>query len=256
MPVRADALHNVATALDYAGFDARGSHNPLSGGIDLLINRQFNGNFFDFGGTELALQGPVSLQMSTGGRLIPEFEVAFSTAANSRTQPSALNFSYVSDIGPQSTAISGSMLVDGKFSINALGFYDLTLTSSSRNTVERDGIVTDTNTFDSDVGPITVSGNIFADALAVLVDPLFEEAGRENPFSDVSKLIDFNLDGMVDSTMMSGVVPNTDAIRSFDALHPAGSQTNQNVAVVPEPTALVLLLLGLPVIINRTWRVR
>lgn len=242
--LQADTIHNVATALDFAGFDARGSRNPLSGGVDLLINRQFNGNLFDFGGTEVALQGPISLQMSTGGRLLPEFDVSFSTSLNNRSQVSPLNFSYVSDIGPQSTVVTGSLLIDGDFSIDALGFYDLSITSSRRNTVTREGIVDDTGTFDSDLGPIVMSGNIFVDALGVLVDPLFEQTGRENPFTDLAKLIDL-------SAGPTGV-----ANRNFDSMQPPVGLSQENGAVVPEPTVLVLLVLGLPVVINRTWRLR
>ncbi len=245
--LQADTIHNVATALDFAGFDARGSRNPLSGGVDLLINRQFNGNLFDFGGTEVALQGPISLQMSTGGRLLPEFDVSFSTSLNNRSQVIPLNYSYVSDIGPQSTVVSGSMLIDGNFSIDALGFYDLSITSSRRNTVTREGIIDDTGTFDSDLGPIVMSGNIFVDALGVLVDPLFEQAGKENPFTEMSKLIDLSAS------------PTSYPNHRYDHLnptHPAMARSNRNGAAVPEPTVLVLLALGLPVLINRTWRLR
>lgn len=262
--VHADMIHNVATALDYAGFDARGSLNPLSGGADLLITRQFNGNLFDFGGAELAVQGPISLQVSTGGRVVPQFDVAFSTAANARSQPTALTYNYSSDIGAQSTSISGSMLIDGNFSINALGFYDLTLTSSARNTITRDGVVTDSGAIDSDVGPITVSGNVFADVLAILTDPLFEQSGRENPFDSISKLLlDANADGTSALTMLPdlGSQASENTNRSFDALHPALSNIPQGRAVevghaaVPEPTVLIMLLLGLPLVVRRAWRV-
>lgn len=261
-PVKADTIHNVAMALDFAGFDARGSRNPLSGGVDLLINRQFNGNVFDFGGTELALQGPISLQMSTGGRILPEFDVSFSTSLNSRSQVNPLNFTYVSDIGPQSTIVTGSMLIDGRFTIDALGFYDLTLTSSRRSTVSREGIVTDSGNFDSDLGPIAVSGNIFADALAVLVDPLFEQAGRENPFNELSKLIAGNGYGLAD--LISASDPDAEIFmlgqRELD-FNPAGlvrgnhGRPGSNV-IVPEPTVLALLLLGLPIVIHRARRIR
>lgn len=233
--VRADAIHNVATALDYAGFDARGSRNPLSGGYDLLINRQFTGNVFDFGATELALQGPVSMQVSTGGRLVPGVDVSFTTAFNDRNQAVPLNYNLTTDTGPQTTTISGSTLVDGSFSINALGFYDLSLTSSSRNTVDREGRVTNSDTIDSDLGPINVSGNVFADALVVLTDPLFEQSGNENPFDTLAKV-------------MAGPTSN-------GLFNPVASMGTNEVAgmVVPEPTVIAFLLLGMPVV---AWRSR
>jgi|CXWL01.1.fsa_nt_gi hypothetical protein len=262
--VRADALYDVGTVLAFSGFDARGSQNPLSGGADLLITRQFNGNFFDFGAGELTLrEGAVSLQVSTGGRLLPQFDVALTTAVNAQNEATTLDYRYDSEIGPQSTSIDGSILIDGKFSINALGFYNLTLTSSTRGTVERTGVVTDTGTLDSDVGPIAVSGNIFVDALAVLTDPLFEQTGGENPFSALAKtLIDPNSDGSDYLASLSDLGSETllEANRSFDSLHPDSSRGNARGAaahvVVPEPPVLILLLLGLPVVVRRAWRIR
>lgn len=227
----ADAVHNVATALDYAGFDARGSRNPVSGGIDLLINRQFNGNVFDFGNAELAVQGPVSLQLSTGGRIIPSFEASFSTALNDRSQATPLNYNYSSDIGLQSTTLSGSTLVDATFSINALGFYNLDITSSNRNTVTREGAVSDTTTIDSDIGPLSISGNIFVDALAAVTDPLFEQAGKPNPFDALSKRI--------------GDLPNHGRGSLITSTLPMPSSRSAH-AIVPEPTVLAMLLVGWP----------
>ncbi len=217
--------------MDYAGFDARGSRNPLSGGMDLLIDRQFNGNVFDFGNAELALQGPVSLQVSTGGRVIPSFDVSFTTALNDRNQATPLNYNYTSDIGPQSTTITGSTLVDSKFSINALGFYNLDVTSSQRNTVTRAGLVNDTNTIDSDIGPLSISGNIFVDALAALTDPLFQQTGNPNPLDALSKTIG-----------------NMHSMRGFDSPS-SGMQSSSVHAVVPEPPVLIMLLVGGPALL-------
>ncbi len=261
--VRADALYEVGTALDFAGFDARGSRNPLSGGADLLITRQFNGNLFDFGAAELTLQGPISLQVSAGGRLLPTIDATFSTAVNAQNPATQLNYNFVSDTGPQSTTISGSTIIDGSFSVNALGFYDLTLTSSTRSTIDREGVVTESGTLDSDVGPIAVSGNVFADALTILTDPLFEQTGNANPFAALSKmLIDPNSVGALDLASLSDLDSQMlmNASRSFDALPSDSSRVHAGgVAahvVAPEPTVLVLLLLGLPVVFRRAWRVR
>ena len=256
-PVQADTLDNVATALDFAGFDARGSQNPLSGGVDLLVTRQFNGNVFDFGNAEFILQGPISLQLATGGRILPGFDVSLTTALNSRSQVGTLSYNYSSDIGPQSTAASGSMIIDADFSMNALGFYDLTLTSSSRNTVIREGIVNETTTNDSDLGPIEISGNIFVDAIGILVDPLYEQAGRENPFQSLSKLID---SGMNEHALLwnSSEVSNdifgafvSQRVRSLDGQVGRGLSVG---AAVPEPTVLAMLLLGVPLVTRRASR--
>lgn len=252
--VKADTLHNVATALDFAGFDARGSHNPLSGGVDLLIARQFNGNLFDFGAAELLVQGPISLQLSTGGRIVPGFDVALTTAVNAQNQPTNLNYNYFVDYGPQTTSVSGSMVIDANFSINALGFYDLSLASSSRNTVEREGNVNDTSSNDSDLGPIEVSGNIFVDALGILVDPLYEQAGRQNPFETIAKLIDLDSGLSLDLGSSKELALAGPFHSRAQSLLPA--RVAVEGVVVPEPTVLAMLLLGLPLVTFRTWRLR
>jgi len=263
VPVRADAVHNIATALDYAGFDIRGSNNPLSGGVELLIARNFNGNYFNFGAADLLLQGPISLQVTAGGRILPTFDMSLTTAVNAQNPATELNYNFNASSGPQSTSISGSTLIDSKFSINALGFYNLTLSSSTRSTIDRSGVVTESGTSDSDVGPTTVSGNIFADILTVLTDPLFAQTGSANPFAAFSKtLIDLYSDGPVNLSSLSDLstINALDASLGLDSLQDPMPRANPGAAaahvIVPEPPVLVLLLLGLPVVIRRAWRTR
>jgi len=160
--------------------------------------------------------------------------------------------------------VTGSTLIDADFSINALGFYDLTLTYSSRRTVQQEGIENDTQTYDSDIGPIDVSGNIFADALALITDPYFEQTGQPNPFSALSKtLIDLNPLELFDAPAFADLDQNFLAEigergrgRNPNPGVPRGPHGGPLHAVVPEPTVLVLLLLGVPVLIHRSWRPR
>lgn len=256
---QADTLNYIGAALDYAGFDARGSRNPLSGGADLLVTRQFNGNVFDFGNTEVLLQGPVSLQVAAGGRIIPSIDLSFRTAFNARSQQSTLSYNYLTDIGPQSTSINGSMQIDAGFYVNALGFYDITLTSSNRSTITREGVNSDTETRDSDVGPVSISGNVFVDLLGVLVDPIFEQSGRENPFATMSKLIQSDLQGhpLLWSTAQQRD-ENFVSLARHAAMSTPGLAGREGAtgAVVPEPTVLAMLLLGIPVVLHRLRRMR
>lgn len=260
---RADTIHNIGTGLYYAGFDIIGEPNPLSGGADLLITQQFSGQVYDFGSAELTLQGPISLGISTGGRILPVFEVSLATAVNSQSESSPLSFSHVTDIGPQARSVSGSTLIDADFSINALGFYDFSLTYSTRRTVQKEGAVNASETFDSDVGPLAVSGNIFVDALELLTDPFFEQTGQVNPLSSLSKslidLQDFDLVGLLamsesDLQELVGMQSESGVLHS-----PLARTAGQGFAtgmVVPEPPVLVLLLVGLPIMIYRGMRPR
>ncbi len=278
--LRADDARALGTALDYTGFDLRGQRNPLSGGIDFLATNDFDAASFDFGAWDLSLQGPLSLQVSTGGRLLSQFDVSFSTAVNGATDPSPLSYVLNSDSGGQSTQIAGNLFLDADFSINQFGFYDLNLAYSSRQSVAADGrFSNETTTHDSDLGPIRVSGNIYADTLALLTDPLFDRAGQPNLFASFSgnELLTEYLTGAPSESLASlaSSVEPAAAQRYPVMLHGLGNgrptgppggvppgqangngNGNGNGNAVPEPPVLLLMLMGLPALLSRTRRAR
>lgn len=275
---RAEVKKNLGTALDFAGFDLQGQRNPLSGGIDFLATNTFDGAPFDFGAWDLSLSGPLSLQVSTGGRFLSQFNVSLTTAVNGRTDATPLSYTLNSDIGAQSTQISGTMLADVDFSLNGLGFYDLSITYSSRQNVTKDGLLAnDGTTNDFDLGPINISGNLFADALMILTDPFFGSAGRPNPFEPFSgraQLSDILQASATDlqAALADGGDPGGAAstAKRFAVVQKGfgngdtppgngygqgngngGGYGNSNGAAVPEPAVLMLMLLGIPAIV---WR--
>jgi len=183
----AGVWNGVATGLGAAGFDIRGGHNVLSGGSDVLVTNTFQGQKFDFGALELTLNGPLSLDFSTGGRLLPGVDVALTTAASSDVNATPLSYNLNFDVGGQQTSITGTLLIDGAVSLNRLGWYELNIDTSSRQTVVNDGRFDNgQKNFDFDVGPINVRGNIFADMLAAVTDPFFKAANTENIFAGFS----------------------------------------------------------------------
>lgn len=179
---QAGVFKDAVRGLEYAGFQFIGQENPLSGGADFALTRTFNNETLDFGGTSLTLSGPIVFSFTTGGRLLPVLDVSL----NTRNQP--LNYSFVSDVGGQSTTITGSMLLDATGSIDTFGFYDFRFDLSSRETIAEEGRFrnTDGDPVDFDVGPIDVSGNVFADMLALLTDPFFNATGGTNIFASFS----------------------------------------------------------------------
>ena len=186
-PVRADILDQIAIGLGSAGFDIRGGHNILSGGTDILVTNTFRGEVFDFGALELTLSGPLSLDFSTGGRLLRNLDVAISTATSSNSNPTPLAYELNYDVGGQQTTVSGTLLIDGALSFNQYGWYELNVDYSSRQTTVNDGrFDTGTSNSDLDIGPINVRGNIFADMLAAVTDPFFEAANVPNLFASFS----------------------------------------------------------------------
>ena len=271
---RADVFRDIAVGLGYAGFELEGDRNILSGGADFRISRNLVGNTLDFGSADLTLQGPISLEFSTGGRALSNLDISFQTAMTGDLASSPLFYEFNSDVGGQSAEVSGSILIDASFSLNGFGFYDLELMYSSRQDVNREGRFSNSeDTYDFDIGPINVSGNIFADVLALITAPLFEATGSFNPFESFSgrtqlqKLIDASGDrarqqlaagGAVTDNALSpllavGVVNEP----SYGTLSlPASARTTESGVVVPEPTVLLLMLLGVPILMRRRRRSR
>ena len=172
---------NVVYGLRQAGFDFDGKANYLSGGHDLTVSRTFTGETLDFGATELTIQGTPVLSFSTGGRGLQMIEASFNT------NNSPFNYSFTTDTGNQVTTINGSLYLDATASMNSFGFYDMQLDVSSRQTIINDGRYSDEeNPNDFDIGPIDIRGNIFADLLATVTDPIFDALGVDNFFSHFS----------------------------------------------------------------------
>lgn len=269
--VRAETAERLATALEVVGFDLRGNHNPLSGGIDFRASREFDGVPFDFGAWSIALNGPLSIDVSTGGRLLSQFNVSFTTAPNGSLEASPLRYEFDLGFGPQATQVNGSVAMDVDFSMNRLGFYDLNMTYSGRQTRTTGGVQTGTDDFD--VGPIKISGNLYADALALLTDPLFDSAGQPNFFVQLS-----GNDAL--EAMLSGSTKNSNELSSSTAksigeiayrvipplgighagergtIPPGLSRLQQSGGAVPEPAVLVLMLLGIPAVLAHPRRKR
>ncbi|MHC4234533.1 MAG: hypothetical protein ACYSUQ_05405 [Planctomycetota bacterium] len=181
---RADVFGDVLVGLDHAGFQFAGQHNPLSDGATVGTARNFNNTVLDFGPTDLTLTGPVSASFTTGGRGIRTLDFALNVGAPGNP----LFYSYVDDLGASQLRVDGSTVFDVNGSINQFGWYDLQFQFSSRQTASNTGRFanTDGTMLDFDVGPIDVSGNIFADLLATVTDPFFESSGYENVFASFS----------------------------------------------------------------------
>lgn len=275
---RAYGGERLATAADFVGFDLFGNHNPLSGGIDFLATNEFEASSpFDFGAWNVALDGPLSLEVSTGGRVLSQFDVHFTTGVDGDATAIPLNYSYTFDIGPQVLQINGSVLADVDFALNRLGYYDLQVLASGRQTRTTDGVVTGTKDFDT--GPITLSGNIFADALAVLTDPLFDRAGQPNLFARLSgnDTLEALLAGTTSDRIASADVDSKRIAEiAYKVIVPPGLENGNGNGppggfnpgnghgqgnglggpAVPEPAVLALMLVGAPVLFLRQWRGR
>jgi len=268
---RADVFRDVAYGLGLAGFELEGSRNILSGGRDFLINNNFIATPLDFGVGELRLQGPVSLSLSTGQRGLRTFDFSLRTALNADAPASALAYAFNLDTGGQRTDVSGTTFLDANVHLDGFGFYDIELTYSSRQTVDREGrFANSSDDYDADVGPISVSGNIFADALAFLTAPIFAATNTPNIFANFSdttalKEIILATTGAARANLASGDAsvlvtgPLQQALAAQLGLTAGGAEASAGAsrsfgAAVPEPTVLLLMLLGVPVVLRRQFR--
>ena len=85
----------------------------------------------------------------------------------------ALQYNINSSPGAQTWAFSGSITSNVTGTINALGFYNLQVSASNTGTSRIDGyVLTDQQSTDFDIGPINVTGNIYVDLAASIVQAL------------------------------------------------------------------------------------
>ncbi|MEZ6082687.1 MAG: hypothetical protein R3E58_01720 [Phycisphaerae bacterium] len=270
---RADLFHNVLIGLSEAGFNFVGNENLLSGGADLIVSRNFTGETLDFGATELTLSGAPVFTVTTGGRGLQVLDVSLNTNNN------PLNYIMTTDTGNQITTVTGSFFLDATASINSFGFYDLQLDVSSRQTIVQDGSIDEsTREEDFDIGPINLRGNLFADLLATITDPIFDLLGVDNIFAQFSGAAQFqdllanealsalsnsaalakgiNGDLTTDEIALIDAVSATDfgaLVPSFPTVNGAAyfGPESQAFTAVPEPGTLSLLVLALPLIARR-----
>lgn len=262
---RADVFRDIAFGLGFAGFQLQGQENILSGGADFAMLTQFQGNELDFGSAQLTMTGPISLGFSTGGRGLNVMKIDFQTALNDQIASSPLTYTWNADVGGQQTQINGSLLIDGSLEFNGFGFYDLQVDYSSRQTVNTDGRFSNDQEFnDFDVGPMHLRGNIFADLLSLILDPLFANSEIDNPFASFSGQTQLKrlADGATISARELVLGPPTNAglieaglSGSIDAQLPLDTGPLPNGATVPEPGTLFLMLGGaLAISSRRMWR--
>ncbi len=273
-------FENVVYGLRQAGFDFDGKANYLSGGHDLTVSRTFTGETLDFGATELTIQGTPVLSFSTGGRGLQMIEASFNT------NDSPFNYSFTTDTGNQVTTVNGSLFLDATASMNSLGFYDMQLDASSRQTIINDGRYSDEeNPNDFDIGPIDIRGNIFADLLATVTDPIFDALGVDNIFSHFSgagvfedtlnnkaakarekalagkALTEEEIAELASVSAMAGAmglqIPDLsflDTAEIAESITP--TETSSADKIVPEPASLLLLALTAPAILMRRRKTR
>lgn len=161
---------------------------PLSDGWRLDWNRSFGPDAFgrpnriDVGLYQVTLNnGQTVVQAEYSRGILPQVSFFSNT-------PEAIDYSVRFNTGFQDFEINNAELAwTTQWNVNRLGFYDYQLSASHRGEFEWDGFeLVDTGTLDFDIGPINLSGNVIADALALVTQPFFDSTGATNPFAAFS----------------------------------------------------------------------
>jgi len=161
------------------------SQEPYMNGWRFDWNRSFGPdalgrpNAIDLGLFDITLNaGQVRMNGQYSNRIIPQITFEAFT-------PLAIDYSVKLNTGFQDFEINNAQFAySSEWTLNSLGFYDYQLSASHRGEYETDGfLLVDEGTLNFDIGPINMSGNIFADALTFATQPFFEAIGENNPFA-------------------------------------------------------------------------
>jgi len=212
--------------LVFTGFSTQLQRNYFGDGWDFQFAQNFNAREFDFGTTELILNGTMLGTVSTTNRGIPEIEFSLNTSAG------GLAYTLLADSGLTKTQIdNGQLNINQKLKINKFGFYTLDLTINSRGDVETDG---STENLDFDVGPIHVEGHILIDLINCILD--LDLPG-----------------GAPDMTLLLGDFQANPNVLGQDDRQ--SDPKPDSVAIVPEPSSIILLLFaGTGMVVFRRYR--
>lgn len=284
--VQANTWGKVARGFQLFDYQFSGERNYLGNGWTLNADVIYTGQTYNMGLATLQLgaDSPARANMSMGYTLrgIPKASFDFSTSG-------PLSYNFEIDTGLQDfRTVRGSILYDVHTDVNLLGFYDTHVQISNRGDYSTSGLLgQDGGTLAFDIGTIDVSGNVYADALAALFQPLFDAAGTENPFAKFSSaaaktasleastqelrskvaageiLTDTEIEQLINNTVTLAVLKGESFDAALaDALPPPTTSdseplrtTSFEINQVPEPaTGLLTLAMGLALVVRRRPR--
>ncbi len=166
---------SVRTTRDLDSFDVYGGMFgwEFSDYVDPVTGQTFSAN--------------LTTEASIRRRGIPTARLEIMTNQTGTTTPVPVNYDFWINTGAQDVRLSGTASLEATIDFNVFGFYDLDAFLSNRGDLEFDGLgISSLDNLDTDIGPISISGNIFADILAAITAPIFDAAGLDNPFAVIS----------------------------------------------------------------------
>jgi len=231
-----DLMENVLTGFNIMGFGTVIERDYLQDGWNFRYAQVYSDDRYDFGNTEILLNGRLGGRVSIGRRGLDELGFALLTEP-----PLAYQLVYYD--GANRIEIGDGLIdVDTEGRINQFGFYDVRYQSIVKGTMVIQGEVNTTKTFEYVTPAVDIHGHWLVD------------------------LVNLTLGRWMGFTLPGGATNNPLFVWDPDLQRQLAEEIAQGIAKtvgeegfarsltiaapVPEPAAVVLLLLGVPL----AWR--
>lgn len=244
--------------------------NAPGDGWDLELDRSFGVD--SRGRPEVLDLGLMELQLTGATQMTAGFTRRGMMVGNLNVTANNLNYSLSAKTGGQDAQLTGTLNAGAAVEINQLGFYTVNLTvTNAGSQLTLDGAIANvSDTTDFDIGPIAIEGNIFFDGFVALLSSFgvdTTELERLTPDSPIDQITDAIQEQLQQNALVAGVSFDNDTF-TFNALAlpaeggssvAAGDPFSVSAAereglAVPEPSALILMAIGLAACVARRRR--
>lgn len=244
-------LSYVFGFMDYFNVQISGSQDLLRDNIRVNVTGDYRNPFnstFGFVLANMSLSG--TMQMSTGPSLrgVPSSQFTFRTTNAATAPQTPLAYTIDFPLGTTQIDIDGNLLINISIEQDILGFYDATVQISNRGTLTTSTLLgpTTSRPIDQDIGPISLSGNIFLPPFNLFGQGIFDRLGlNTNPFARARNSQVASLTTVAEQLLLSAEL-DTSTAGGVAAAHVSQP--------IPEPTTLLLLIPAGMMLLRRKGR--
>jgi len=230
--LQADAglFEDFRYGLGLAGFSQQLTRNVVADGWTLDFAQVFSNKEYDFGNSQLVLNGSLQGQLVYSQRGIPEVEFNISSPSD------GIAYTYEACDGPHKLTVDdGFFFINQEIMFNKFGGYDITFNLSNQGTLVSDDPNATPQSLDFEIGPINVHGQWVIDLINLTLGQRF---GFTLPGGGISELI----------LGWDPTLPAEEVLAEFEQAQAADGIT---FTPVPEPATLGLAALGLGLLARR-----
>ncbi len=222
----AGIVDSIRMGMGAMGFATRVQRDILSDGWKMSFGQNFVNKEYDFGNSQLTVNGLLSGDFSISKRGLDELEFNLDSG-------NGLTFDFLEFDGVNKMEVKNGIAdISQKLTINKYGFYNLELSGTLRGTLVSDDPLSLDKPLDMDIGPINIHGHWLVD----VINAIFGKKVLPG--------------GMADNMVMGWSAEKHMILDNASAPSPAGIAI-QNV---PEPVTILMMLAGLLMIFRNRRR--